>query len=68
LLAELLGMGFDETIVRQAIQLTNTKDQAIDFIIKTLEDAESLPPPKFKPTVQLMNVGGVKVGGSNTNE
>jgi hypothetical protein len=36
LLSELLSMGFNETIVKQAIQVTTNKDQAIDFIIKTL--------------------------------
>jgi len=62
-------MGFDETMVRQAIQLTNNKDQAIDFIIKTLEDAESIPPPKFKnPQIKVINLEGVKHGTGNTQE
>lgn len=69
LLEELLGMQFDETIVRQAIQLTHNKEQAIDFIIKAMEDAERIPPPKFNnPTVQLINVGVKQHTGNGSNE
>jgi hypothetical protein len=55
--------------VRQAIQLTSTKDQAINFIVQALEDAEKIPAPKFNnPIVQLVNVGGVKPPPNGSND
>lgn len=69
LLAELLSMGFDELVVRQALMVTTTKEQALDYIIKTLEDMETLEKPRFPPTVQILNTGPVgKPGKSNDSD
>lgn len=63
-------MGFAEALVKEALQVTTNKDQALDFIIRTLEEGDPAPPQKapHKPIVQLINVGGVKPSTGNSND
>jgi hypothetical protein len=52
-------------IVRQALQVTTTKEHALNYIIKTLEDIEKLDKPKFPPNIQIVNTGPLPKSNKN---